>query len=101
MSGDRTDRKLAEQAVKIPGAHLTFISVHILDSTRRWLRSRSFRGNLGARPRLLCLAVAGCADCLVSKDRALLELNRRGGLGFAIVTPAEACHRLGLIGVTD
>jgi hypothetical protein len=37
----------------------------------------------------------------VSKDRALLELNRRGGLGSAIVTPAEVCHRLGLIGVTD
>jgi len=50
---------------------------------------------------LFCFAVAGCADCLVSKDRALLELNRRGGLGFAIVTPAEACRRLGSLGVTD
>jgi uncharacterized protein len=44
----------------------------------------------------LVLAAAGAADFLVSKDRALLELNRRGGLGFAVVTPAEACRRLGL-----
>lgn len=45
----------------------------------------------------LVLAAAGGADLLVSKDRALLELNRRGGLGFAIVTPAEAGRRLGLV----
>ncbi len=42
------------------------------------------------------LAAAAGAGLLVSKDRALLEMNRRGGLGFAIVTPAEACRRLGL-----
>jgi len=42
----------------------------------------------------LVLAAAGAADFLVSKDRALLEMNRRGGLGFAIVTPAAACRRL-------
>jgi putative PIN family toxin of toxin-antitoxin system len=42
------------------------------------------------------LAAATGAGLLVSKDRALLEMNRRGGLGFAIVTPAEACRRLGL-----
>lgn len=44
----------------------------------------------------LVLAAAAGAGLLVSKDRALLELNRRGGLGFAIVSPAEACRRLGL-----
>jgi len=44
----------------------------------------------------LVLAAAGAADFLVSKDRALLEMNRRGGLGFAIVTTAAACRRLGL-----
>jgi putative PIN family toxin of toxin-antitoxin system len=46
----------------------------------------------------LVLAAAAGADLLVSKDRALLELDRRGGLGFAIVTPAEACRALGLAG---
>lgn len=45
----------------------------------------------------LVLAAAGGADLLVSKDRALLEMNRRGGLGFAIVTPAEASRRMGLV----
>jgi len=44
----------------------------------------------------LILAAAAGAGLLVSKDRALLEMNRRGGLGFAIVTPAAACRRLGL-----
>lgn len=44
----------------------------------------------------LILAAAAGAGLLVSKDRALLEMNRRGGLGFAIVTPAVACRRLGL-----
>jgi uncharacterized protein len=44
----------------------------------------------------LVLAAAAGAGLLVSKDRALLELNRRGGLGFAIVPPVEACRRLGL-----
>jgi putative PIN family toxin of toxin-antitoxin system len=44
----------------------------------------------------LVLAAAGAADFLVSKDRALLEMNRRGGLGFAIVSPDEACRHLGL-----
>ena len=45
----------------------------------------------------LVLAAATSADLLVSKDRALLEMNRRN-LGFAVVTPAEACRRLGLEG---
>jgi hypothetical protein len=44
----------------------------------------------------LVLAAAGGADLLVSKDRALLEMNRHGGLGFAIVSPDGACRRLGL-----
>lgn len=45
----------------------------------------------------LVLAAAGAADLLVSKDRALLEMNRRGTLGFAIVSPVEACRRLGIV----
>jgi len=55
----------------------------------------------------LVLAAASGASLLVSKDRALLEMNRRN-LGFAVVTPAEACRRLGhqpdpgcRIGVSD
>jgi len=44
----------------------------------------------------LILAAAAGAGLLVSKDRALLEMSRCGALGFAIVTPAEACRRLGL-----
>ena len=45
----------------------------------------------------LVLAAAAGAKLLVSKDRALLEMDRRGGLGFAIVTPHGACQRLGLL----
>ena len=44
----------------------------------------------------LVLAAAAGAGLLVSKDRALLEMNRRGGLGFVIVTPDQARQRLGL-----
>jgi len=37
--------------------------------------------------KFLELAAAVAADFLVSKDKALLELERRRGLGFRIVTP--------------
>ena len=37
--------------------------------------------------KFLELAAAVAADFLVSKDKALLELERRPGLGFRIVTP--------------
>jgi hypothetical protein len=32
----------------------------------------------------------------VSKDGAMLQMNRRGGAGFAIAIPAEAGRRPGL-----
>lgn len=40
--------------------------------------------------KFLELAARIAADLLVSKDKALLRLKRRQGLGFQIVTPAEA-----------
>jgi putative PIN family toxin of toxin-antitoxin system len=40
--------------------------------------------------KFLELAARTNADLLVSKDKALLKLRRRQGLGFRIVTPAEA-----------
>jgi uncharacterized protein len=40
--------------------------------------------------KFLGLAAAVAADFLISKDRALLKLRRRPGLGSGIVTPGEA-----------
>lgn len=40
--------------------------------------------------KFLELAARVGADLLISKDKALLKLKRRQGLGFRIMTPAEA-----------
>jgi len=44
--------------------------------------------------KFLELAARIGADYLISKDRALLELARTPGLGFAILSPAAAAARL-------
>ena len=44
--------------------------------------------------KFLQLAARAGADLLVTKDKALLRLRRRQGLGFAIATPAGAAALL-------